>query len=125
MTIAHTTAIRNGLADLVADAHDTGSGTAVLEIRDSTTVLVTVDFQNPAFGAAAAGVATLLGTPIATTGAADGVADNFLTKDRDGTQILSGSVTGTGMGGDIEMSNVNVATSQNVSLEDLTYTAPA
>lgn len=82
MTLAHTTAIRNGLADYVADAHDTGGGTAVLQIRQSSTVLVEFDLPNPAFGAASTGVVTLLGVPIATTADASGTADNFITKDR-------------------------------------------
>ena len=123
MSVTHTTAIRNGLADYVADQHDVGGGTAVLQIRASTTVLIEFDLPNPAFGAASSGVVTLLGVPIATTADAAGVADNFVTRDRGGTQILAGSVTAVGMGGDIVVSNTNIALSQQASLDSLTYTA--
>jgi hypothetical protein len=34
-------------------------------------------------------------------------------------------VTATGMGGDIEVTNTNVANGQDCSLESLTYEAPA
>lgn len=123
MTVTHTTAIRNGLADYVADQHDVGGGTSKLQIRDGVTVLIEFNLPNPAFGAAAAGIVTLLGVPIATTAAADGVADNFITLNRGGTQILAGSVTATGMGGDIVVSNTNIALGQNASLDSLTYEA--
>lgn len=125
MSITHTTAIRNGLADYTADQHDVGGGTAVLEIRAGSTVLITFNLPNPAFSAASVGIATLLGVPIATTASASGVADNFVTRNRAGTQILAGSVTAVGMGGDIQVSNTNIALSQQASLDSLTYEAAA
>ncbi len=123
MTLVHTATIRNAMADLVADAVDVGSGTAVLEIRDGTTVLISFNLQNPAFGDAALGISSVLGTPIATTGSGDGNADNFIVRDRDGTEIFNGTVTATGLGGDIEISNIAIANGQNVSLEGSTYEA--
>lgn len=125
MAVTHTTAVRNGLADYVADAHDAGGGTSRLEIRTSSTILVTFNFLNPAFGAASGGVASLLGVPINANAGAGGVADNFVTRDRNGTQILAGSVTATGMGGDIEVSNTNIANGQACTLSSMTYQAPA
>jgi len=124
MAVTHLEALRTILADAV-DAHvNTGAGTAVVRIRDSTTTLVDFDLANPAFGAAAAGVITLESTPIAAVASGDGDADNAQIINRNADISLACSVTATGMGGDIEVDNVSIATSQNCSLESLTYTAP-
>lgn len=125
MAITHVTALRSALADAVDAAINTGSGTAVLRLRDGTTTIVDFDLSNPAFGAASSGVITLADTPIAGTAEAAGDVDNFQILDRDGTLLLSGSVTATSGGGDIEVDNVSIANSQSCSLTALTYTAPA
>jgi hypothetical protein len=125
MSITHVTALRSAIADLVDTTVNTGAGTAKLRIRDGSTTLVDFDLQNPAFGAAASGVITLQGTPIAAQAVADGEADNFQILDRNGGLVLSGSVTATSGGGDIEVTNTNIATDQDCSLDSLTYTAPA
>lgn len=123
MTISHLTALRTILADAV-DAHvNTGAGTAKVRIRDGSTTLVDFDLANPAFGAAAAGIITLDGTPIETTAVASGDADNFQIINRNGDISLSGSVSATGLGGDIEATNINIANGQDVSLDSLTYAA--
>lgn len=121
MSITHASGVRDDLADLVADAVDVGGGTAVLQIRDGTTLLVSFNLANPAFGAASSAVCTLNSTPIATTAVAAGDADNFRILDRAGSVVLSGSVTATGMGGDIEVSNTSIANGQDASLDSLTY----
>jgi hypothetical protein len=88
-----STAARNAACDAIVDLIDAGaSGTGYVEIRESTTVLVTIQLQDPAFGAAAAGVATLLGVPLSGTAGAAGDADNFIVYDDDDNQIWSGSV---------------------------------
>ncbi len=124
MALTHATATRNDIADAVDAAVNTGSGTARLRLRDDTTTIVDFDLQSPPFGAAASGVITLQGVPIAATAAATGVVDGFQLLDRDGAVVLSGTVTGTGGGGDIEVTNVNIANGQDCSLASLTYTAP-
>lgn len=122
--ITHATATRNAISDAV-DAHiNTGGGTAVLKIRQSTTDLVSFNLQNPAFGASSSGTITLAGVPIAATAGAAGTADGFQILDRGGALVLSGSVTGNGGGGDIEVSNTSIANGQSCSLTALTYTAP-
>lgn len=128
MAVTHVTALRNVLADAVDNylnttgSADTGGD---LVIRASTTILVTFEFQNPAFGAAAAGVITLAGVPISATAGAAGTADNALVRDRDNAQAMACSVTGAGGGGDVEVSNTNIANGQDCSLDSFTYTAPA
>lgn len=126
MSITHATALRTTIADAVRAAINGGAGNSTLELRDGTTVAVTFDLGGAPMGAAAAGVSTLGGVPIAATAAASVTElDNFLLKDGDGTTQLSGSITTTGMGGDIEVTNTNVASGQDCSLESMTYTAPA
>lgn len=123
MSITHLTALRSILADAV-DAHvNTGSGTAVLRIRDGSTALVNFDLSNPAFGNAVDGVITMADTPIDETAIADGEADNFQIINRNGDVSFSGSVSAVGMGGDIEATNVNIANGQAVSLGPFTYEA--
>jgi hypothetical protein len=127
MAVTHASGVRNALANVVGDAVDAGSaGAAVLRLRDSTTVIVEFPLDDPAFDTApatAAGVITLEGVPIEVTAVADGDVDNALILDQDAAQVLACSVTATGMGGDIEVTNTNIATGQDCSMESLTYTA--
>lgn len=127
MSIMHAAGVRNNLANVTGDAHDVGAGTAVLELRDGADIIVSFPLPNPAFDTApatAAGTITLLGVPIEVQAIdASAAVDNFVTRDRAGTIVLSGSVTAVGMGGDIEVTNPNIATGQDCSLESLTYTA--
>ena len=128
MALTHAASVRNSLANVVGDAVDVGGGTSHLRLLDSSTTIVEFDLSNPAFDTApatSAGVITLQSVPIETTADADGELDNFTIVDRAGTQVLAGSVTAVGMGGDIEVTNVNVATGQDCSIESLTYTASA
>jgi len=125
MTINHGASTRNTLADATADAHDVGSGTAVLQVRDaSNVVLVEFPLPNPAFGAASSGTVALLGVPIEVYAVATGTATNFVTRDRNGTQILSGTVTVTGGGGDLTVSSVTIASGQRVGINPFSYSAP-
>lgn len=125
MSITHSAAIRSAMADAVDNyINTTGGGTAKLRLRDDTTTIVDFDLQNPAFGAAASGVLTLEGTPISAQAVASGDVDGFQILDRGGTAVISGSVTATGGGGDIEVTNTNIAEDQDCSLDSLTYTAP-
>ncbi len=124
MALSHATGTRNAIADTVDDQVNNGAGTAKLRLVDDTTTIVDFALQNPAFGAAAAAVITLQGVPIAASAAATGVVDGFQILDRDDAIVLDGTVTGTGGGGDIEVTNVNIASGQDCSLTSLTYTAP-
>lgn len=123
MAVTHLTALRTILADAV-DAHvNTGSGTAVVRLRDSTTTIVDFDLSNPAFGNASNGVIALADVPIEATAEADGEVDNAQIVNRNGDVSLSCSVTAVGMGGDIEVTNINIANGQDCELESLTYEA--
>lgn len=128
MSITHASGIRDAIADLVADAHDVGSGETggSLVLRDGSTAAVTFRFAGTAFGAASSAIVTLASVPIETTADDDAAElDNFITYNKDDAPVLAGSITAVGMGGDIEVTNTNVATGQDCSLESLTYEAPA
>lgn len=125
MAVTHAAGVRNSLANVVGDAVDVGAGgDAVLQLRDGSTVIVEYPLDDPAFDTAPAtaeGTITAQGVPIEVQADDDGDVDNFVIRDKDGGIVLQGSVTAIGMGGDIEVTNVNIATGQDCSLESLTY----
>jgi hypothetical protein len=124
MAITHAAGVRDNFATVVKDAVAVGAGTAKLQLRDGVDAIVEFNLPNPAFAGPVNAVLTLNGTPIAATAIDDGPSvDSFRILDRAGSLVLSGSVTMVGMGGDIEVTNVNVANGQDCSLESLTYEA--
>lgn len=129
MAVTHVTALRNAIADQVdAYLNTTGAtdASADLQIQDaSNVVLVEFTLQNPAFGAAASSVITLNGVPIAATAGAAGTASKGRIRDRANADAILFSVTATGGGGDVTVSNTSIANGQACSLTSLTYTAPA
>jgi len=62
MTINHSTAVRNAIADLVVDKLDEGTtnstGRLKIYTTGKTTLLATLDLSDPAFGIASSGTAT-------------------------------------------------------------------
>jgi hypothetical protein len=128
MAITLSTAARNAACDAIVDLVDGGTGTATLVIGTTgmASELATFDLQDPAFGAAATGTATLAGTTI-TDASADntGTAAEFQVQDQDGTVIFSGSVTATGGGGDVTIDNTSIVSGQTVNLTAFTFTVPA
>lgn len=125
MSLTHVTAVRNGLADYTVDLLDIGSADAQgdLVIMTSGDVEVaTLALSNPAFGAAAAGTATAsaISDDASATG---GTAALFKLQDRDNGEVVRGTVTATGGGGDIELSSVTIGAGSSVSMSSLTYSA--
>lgn len=128
MALTHATATRNAIADLIDTLVNTGSGSnGQIVIKDSgSTTLATINLADPAFGAAASGVITLQSVPVTDTSAdATGTAATFSLLDKDGTTILSGTVTATGGGGDMELVSTSITSGQPVQITSLTYTASA
>lgn len=128
MSLTHAVAVRTAVANLITAAINAGSvGPAgTLEFATSpafTTILATLTFSATAFGAASNGIATA--NPIAPDTAADatGVCGAFRIKDRDGNEVLRGTVSPMGGGGDIQLSSVNISVGDTVSLTSLIYTA--
>lgn len=135
MTLTLSTAIRNGLVDLLVDALDAGSGAGTIQIRSGTrpagpgttatgTLLATVTLVDPAFGAGSSGVATLA-DPSPVTAVADGTATWFRALDSNNTAVFDGRVTATGGGGDLTLATTSITTGLSVDVTGGTVTQPA
>ncbi len=111
------TAARNAQADAFDTLINTGAGTAVLRLRNSTTTLVSFNLSNPAFGAASTGAITLSGVTISATASAGTATavDNYQILDRDAAVQWTGSVTGSD----------TITSGQTVNLTSLVITWPA
>lgn len=127
MALVHITTIRNSLADLVVDALDLGStdATGDLQVATSTawtTVLATINFANPAFGAASAGTATMAGAPKEDSNAAGGgTAAAFRVRDRDNNEVFRGTVSTSGA--DMNLSSTTINSGDAVRINAFTYSS--
>ena len=135
MAISLATTARTAMCDALVDLLDAGPAAGTLQIRTGTkpanpntaatgTLLATVTLVDPAFGAAAAGVATLA-DPGAVTAVADGTAGWFRALDSTGAAVMDGTVTATGGGGDLTLATVTITTGLSVDITGGTITVPA
>lgn len=121
LTLGNATTIATAARDAQADAFDTlvntGGGTAVLRLRNSTTTLASFNLSNPAFGASSSGAITLAGVTISATASAGTATavDNYQILDRGGAVVWTGSVTGSD----------TITSGQTVNLTSLVITWPA
>ena len=119
------TALRNTLCDAFVDAIDDGAGDGIIELFTAAfaTQLATLTFAGPAFGAAAAGVAT------AGAIVGDASADNagtcvvFRISTSTPTALFEGTV-GSGSG-DIDFNTNIFAAGDSVDITAMTITMPA
>lgn len=137
MAVRLAVATRNAMADAVTTRADSGAGAATIKIytgpqpatgdtAPSGTLLVTFTCSDPSFSAAASGVITLDITPaISATGAAAGTAGWFRLESSTPANVVDGSVTATGGGGDLTVDNTSIAVGQTVNLTSGTITMPA
>jgi len=124
MAVTHVTALRTVLADAAVDSIDEGVAAGLLEFRTSGDVEVaTLTFSDPAFGAAAAGVATASAITADASATGGTIAKAAFRTSVPADRILC-SVTATGGGGDITLNSVITSAGQQVSVSSLTYTAP-
>jgi hypothetical protein len=128
MATTLSTAARNAACDGTVDLVDAGAGAGKFRLKNAGgTVIAEVACADPAFGAAATGVATLAGTPRAGAGvAAAGAGDDAATFDlcdSDNNVVLSGAV-GVGSG-ELQLDNINIADEQVVNITAFTHTQPA
>lgn len=130
------TAARNSACDAVVDLLDAGAGAGTIKIYTgaqpasandaaSGTLLATITLSDPAFGAASTGVATMAGTPLSGTGVAAGTAGWARLADSTGANVLDGSVTATGGGGQIELATTTISVGVTVQITSGTVTMPA
>ena len=124
MALTHVDSLaRNGLADYIVD--QLNSGHIVFTLADGSTEVATIDLAATAFGAAAAGTATMLGVPLSdttATGNASAVAV-FLAQSSVPAEVFRGSV-GTS-GEDINLSSLVIGTGDTVTLSSFTYSSSA
>lgn len=109
-----STAARNAACDAVTALVNAGATAGKLKYRAGVTLLCTFTLNDPAFGAAVAGVATAGGFPKQTTAVADGTADTYEITDSDDNVIITGT-----------LANIPIANAQVVRATSLTHTQPA
>lgn len=125
--------IRATMVDAIVDSLD-GAGPGTIQIRSGTrpalptdtatgTLLATVTLANPAFGAGAAGVATIV-DPAGVTAAATGTASWFRALNSSSAAKFDGSVTATGGGGDLTLASTSVVSGTTVDITGGTITVP-
>jgi hypothetical protein len=125
MALTHATATKNAATDAVVDLLDAGSSDAngdLVFMTSGDVEVATCALSDPAFGASSSGTATAASISD-DTDATGGTVALFKLQDKDNTEVLRGSVTGTGGGGDIEISSTSVGAGDTVSVSSLTYTA--
>lgn len=127
MAVTLTTGARNAACDAIVDLCDAGAGAAHLKIYTTAlgTLLANLTMSDPAFGAAATGVATASTISDDTSADATGTAAEFTIEDSDTNEVFRGSVTVTGGGGDIELNTVSITSGDTVSISAFTVTVPA
>lgn len=124
MSVTHPAATRSLIADLVVDQLDLNTPPAKLIMQTAASATVaTLTFANPAFGAAASGVATA-NAIVADSSAVGGTISKAELRQGGSTAIVLCSVTATGGGGDIQLNSVVISAGQQVSMTSMTYAAP-
>ena len=133
MSIRLSTTARSAAADAVVDLIDAGAAAGTLKIYSGSvgttandtpagTLLATIAWADPAFGAASSGVATAT-DPAAVNASASGTAGCFLVEDSNGNNVFDGTVTATGGGGDLTLSSTALVSGSPVDITSFTYTA--
>jgi hypothetical protein len=135
MTLQLSTAVRNAMLDAIESTIGTS---AILKIYDLTagapancaasitgTVLATCNLPSDWLAAASSGSKAKSGTWEDTSADGSGTADFWRLFASDGTTChAQGTVTATGGGGDLEVSNTSFSATQPFSITAFTLTAP-
>lgn len=133
MAFRLSTAARNAACNGIVDLIDQGSGAGLLRIRtgaqptnvgdaESGTLLGTLTFSDPAFGAAATGVATASAITSDTSADASGTAGHFRVLDSDSTALADGTC-GQGSG-DMSFDNSTIVSGGVIACSSFTVTVP-
>lgn len=125
MAVTHATATRNGLCNNVVDQLDNGF---VKFVTSGDVEVATCGFGATAFDAAGSAGGNSDGVATANsisddTNATGGTIAKFELQTSSPTSIVFGSVTGSGGGGDIEISSTSITAGETVSVTSLTYEA--
>ncbi len=130
MAITHPTGRRNTLCNTLVDLCDTGGtgteGDVIITTGGGTpTTLVTINLNDPAFGAASTGTATLdLTGGLTGTAGATGTAAVFQFRDKGNAAVFSGTV-GTATSADLQISNTSISSGEKIEITSFTYSASA
>lgn len=135
MGLRLATSARNASVVAIADLLDADVGAGTIKVYTGAqpanpnatatgTLLGTFTLADPAFGSASNGSRTIAGTPIETTGVADGTAGWFRALDNSGDAVLDGTVSATGGGGNLEINTVAVSTGLTLRITGGTITQP-
>jgi hypothetical protein len=131
MALQLSVAVRNARLDAL---ETTISTAAILRIRtggqpascataDSGTVLAEMTLPSDWMAAAGSGQKVLSGTWQDVSANADGTAGHFRIYESTGTTChIQGSITATGGGGDMELNNTSIASTQTVTITSFTLT---
>lgn len=126
MALTLTTAARNAACNAIVDLVDGGSTDAsgdLVLMTSGDVEVATLVLSNPAFGAAATGVATAASIT-SDSSATGGTAALFKIVDRDNVEVWRGTVGTTGSGADLEMSTTVIGAGDIVAVTALTFTVP-
>lgn len=129
MALAYTTTLRNSRLDAITAAVDGGAGAGLLRIYDgarpasggaATTLLATLTFSDPSFGAASSGTLTASAITQDSSADATGTATWFRVVTSAGTFIIDGSVGASGS--DLNLTTTSIITGQPVSISSFVIT---
>jgi hypothetical protein len=129
MTLTHVTAVRNELANIVLGHINDGPTAGKVQITKlagnytGSNLLVTVVLADPAFPAAAGGSAAANGLPVEGIAGFGGIAVEFRVADSTNAEVFRGTVTLTGMGGDMVMTNTTIVALDIIRIQTFTYAA--
>lgn len=128
-----STAARNAACDAIVDLIDGGAGAGTIAIRtgtqptnvgdaDTGTLLGTLTFSDPAFGASSTGTATASAITSDTNADASGTAGHFRIKDSS-PAIHSDGTCGQGSG-DLSFDNNVIVAGGTIAISSMTVTQP-
>lgn len=131
-----STPARSAACDAIVDLIDGGSGAGTLEIRtgappancaagDSGTLLATLTFSDPAFGAASSGVATASAITSDTDADDSGDAGHFRVKDSNGVCVMQGTAGESADSPDMTFDDKSIVAGGTVACSSFTVTVPA
>ena len=136
MAIQYSTVLRTDQVAQIQTRVATAGGTALLKLfsgtvtancaaADPTGVLCTINLPTT-FLSSSSGATSIVGTwsQASASGAGlPGSAASFRVYDSTGTCHVQGTVTATGLGGDLTLNNTSIAAGQTVSITAATFTA--
>lgn len=120
MTLAISLGARALILDGFEDYMEVGSGTANFTVYQTNLSLAVFPLAATPFGSGNLDSLVLSSAPINSTGTeVAGTANRFVITNQDGSTALSGTITGIGGGGDIEVPTLTVTAAATQTLNSL------